>query len=110
LRLATAPLPRKRCEILLASLQRLRLLIGSALKIHAEPKNRDEYPGDASRNVLRSFQALVACELLDLRVVAGHLGHDSGAVQELILGLNNRNRRWRPTRTASQRDAKRHDS
>ena len=91
-------------------MQCLRLLIGSALKIHAEPKNRDEYPGNAGRNVLRSFQALIARKLLDLSVVASHLRHDGGAVHELILRLNNCHRRWRPTRTTSQRDAKRHDS
>ena len=33
------------------------------LKIHAKPKNRNEDPSDASRNILCSFQALFAREL-----------------------------------------------
>jgi hypothetical protein len=56
-------LRREGSEILLAGLKRLSLLIGGALKIHAKPKNRNEDPSDASRNILCSFQALFACEL-----------------------------------------------
>jgi hypothetical protein len=78
---------------LLTRLQCLRLFIGRTLEVHAKPKNGDEDAGYAGGNVLRRLQALVARKLLDPGIVARYLGHNGSAVHELILRLNDGDRR-----------------
>ena len=56
-------LRREGSEILLAGLKRLSLLIGGCLENPCQTKEPNEDPSDASRNILCSFQALLAREL-----------------------------------------------
>ena len=86
--IAATSLGGKRREVLLACLEGLRFFVGSPLKVHAEPEDRNKDACNSSRYVLRRLQTLVARELLDLGIVALNFRHNSGAIHKLVLRLN----------------------
>src|SRR6267142_248409 len=101
--LATAPLLSQRRQILLPCLKCLYLRVCGALKIHAEPEDRDYQACNPCCHVLCDLETFVRRELLYLRVIRSELNADCRTVHVAILRLYNGNRRGRTACTPAQR-------
>jgi hypothetical protein len=84
--MADAPLRCERREILLPTLQGSDFFARGTLEIHPEPQNGNKDARYTSSNVLSRLEAFFAREFLHPAIVGLYLGHDRGAVGELILG------------------------
>src|SRR5258705_1801725 len=100
--LATMPLLSQRRQVLLPCLKCLYLGVCGALKVHAEPEDRDHQTCNARCHVLCDLETFVGRELLYFRIICLDFDGNRRTIHVAILRLHNSNRRGRTACTAAQ--------